>query len=266
MQWELLTEPQFRQAVSDTGVCVLSIGVLERHGDHLPLGTDYINVHEVSRRACEIEPAVAFPPFYFGQINEARCFGGTVSLDPTLLFSLLENVLDEIGRNGFGKIVIANGHGGNTALLSYLAQCTLARKKTYTVYLRPLGAMIGERQTRLGEIVDRSRCGHAGEMEASLVLANAPEGADMDAVGDAPAKPLGRMKDVPGAFCGISWYANYPEHYAGDARGASKAKGQALVPLLANDLAAFIAAVKADTVAPTLESEFFERERGLRES
>ena len=60
---------------------------------------------------------MVFPEFYFGQIYEARCFPGTVSIPPTLLLELLQAALDEIGRNGFRKIIIYSRHGGNSHLL-----------------------------------------------------------------------------------------------------------------------------------------------------
>ncbi|MFN2131272.1 MAG: creatininase family protein, partial [Anaerolineae bacterium] len=114
MQWEHLTSADFAQAVRETGVCVIAMGVVERHGEHLPLGTDFLNAHRIACLAAEREPAVVFPPFYFGQIYEARCFPGTVTIKPTLLIELIQGVFDEIGRNGFDKIVVYNGHGGNT--------------------------------------------------------------------------------------------------------------------------------------------------------
>ena len=51
--------------------------------------------------AAEIRSSVDFPPFYFGQIYEAKCFPGTITLKPTLLMDVIQGVLDEIGRNGF---------------------------------------------------------------------------------------------------------------------------------------------------------------------
>lgn len=76
MNWEKLTAPEFKKASAETGVCIIAFGVLERHGDHLPLGTDYLNGHRLATLAAEKEKAVVFPPFYFGQIYEARCFPG----------------------------------------------------------------------------------------------------------------------------------------------------------------------------------------------
>ena len=109
MQWEQLTADEFRVAARETGVCVIALGVLEKHATHLPLGTDYLNAHRIACLAAEKEPAVVFPPFYFGQIYEALCFPGAVALKPTLLVELLQSVFDEIGRNGFAKIVVVYG-------------------------------------------------------------------------------------------------------------------------------------------------------------
>ena len=135
MQWENLTSTDFARAVQDTGVCILALGVLERHSEHLPLGTDMLNSHAVACLAAQAEPAVVFPQFYFGQIYEARCFPGTLTLRPTLLIELLQGVLAEIARNGFKKIILFNGHGGNNAMLRFLAQTSLWEEAPYSLYL-----------------------------------------------------------------------------------------------------------------------------------
>ena len=57
MQWEQLTATEFAAAVRETGVCVIAMGVVEKHSEHLPLGTDYLFGHAIACRAAEIEPA-----------------------------------------------------------------------------------------------------------------------------------------------------------------------------------------------------------------
>jgi creatinine amidohydrolase len=54
MNWEKLTSVEFAEAVKKTDVCIIAFGVLERHGDHLPLGTDYLNGHKIASIAAEI--------------------------------------------------------------------------------------------------------------------------------------------------------------------------------------------------------------------
>ena len=258
MQWEHLTSADFAQAVRQAGVCVIALGVIEKHSDHLPLGTDFLNGHRLACLAADVEPAVVFPPFYFGQIYEARCFQGTVTISPTLLTELIQGVLDEIGRNGFGKIILLNAHGGNTHLLSFLAQCTLWEEKPYSVYVYT-GKMTPERQAAWKSILETTLHGHACECETSISLANHPELVKMAALPADPAEPLGRLNDLPANHSGISWYSNFPDHYAGDARLASAEKGRALQQIQVAAFAEFIAAVKADQVAPALEREFFGR-------
>ena len=97
-----------------------------------------------------------------------------------------------------------------------------------------------------------------------MTLANYPELVKMDRVPCEPAEPLERAKELGGAFTGVSWYSNYPDHYAGDARPATREKGLVLRDIAVEELAEFIAAVKADTVVPALNAEFFARERAQR--
>jgi len=258
MQWEQLTSSGFAQAVLETRVCIVALGVVEKHSEHLPLGTDFLNAHRIACLAAEREPAVVFPPFYFGQIYEARCFPGTVTLKPTLLFDVIQGVFDEIGRNGFRKIIAYNGHGGNTHLLRFLAQCSLWEQKPYSLYV-PLSHLTPEREEEWHRLRETEFHGHACECETSTTLGNHPELVKMDRVPSDPALPLERMRHLPPTFAGIGWYSNHPDHYAGDARRATVEKGRALVEWSVEALAQYTAAVKADQVVPALEEEFFAR-------
>jgi creatinine amidohydrolase len=85
----------------------------------------------------------------------------------------------------------------------------------------------------------------------------------MERVSEEPGLPRQRIQ-IPGAYSGIWWYGDYPDHYAGDARSATAEKGKKLQELALDGLTRFIKAVKDDTVTPALEKEFFEREAKLR--
>jgi creatinine amidohydrolase len=264
MQWEQLTSPDFQSAVEQTGVCIIAMGVVERHSTHLPLGTDFLSGHAIACLAAEKEEAVVFPPFYFGQIYEARCFPGTITLKPTLLIELIQGVLDEIGRNGFKKVILLNAHGGNEHLLPFLAQCSLWAQKPYSIYLYT-GELSHERMQEWQSILETSEHGHACECESSVLMASFPDLVDQSNVPPQPATAQKRFSHLPANFSGIWWYADYPEHYAGDARPASVEKGLRLRQIKVDAFAEYIKAVKADQVVPALEQEFFERERKLRE-
>ncbi len=265
MQWEHLTSDDFALAVRQTGVCIIAMGVIERHGTHLPLGTDYLSGHAVACLAAEKEKAVVFPPFYFGQIYEARCFPGTITVKPTLLIELVQGVLDEIGRNGFKKVILFNAHGGNDLFLPFLAQCTLWEQKPYSVYLYT-GELSPEREKEWNSILESPEHGHACECESSVLMASYPNLVDISKVSPEPGTALHRLAHMPFNMSGIWWYADYPRHYAGDATTASVEKGLRLRQIKVDALAEYIQAVKSDQVVPALEQEFFEQEKKLRNS
>ena len=262
MRWDELTAPEFERAVKETGVCLLSVGCIEKHFDHLPLGTDWFNGHAICCLAAEKEPAVVFPPYYFGQIHEARCFPGTVAIDAVLTLKLLMNVCAEIGRNGFHKIVIYNAHGGNTHVLNYLCQVVLAGRKDYAVYL-PEGLHPRGRAEQYRALLETDYGGHACESETSISLANFPELVKMGAVAGRKARPLGRLSHLPPGRISGWWYADHPDHYAGDATAASAEKGRKLRDLVVDSLVDYIRAVKNDGTALELMKEFYDRCDGV---
>ena len=51
VRWEYLTPPEFKKLVKEEQICILPLGILERHGEHLPYGTDGLSVHAIACRA-----------------------------------------------------------------------------------------------------------------------------------------------------------------------------------------------------------------------
>src|ERR1700731_2146582 len=136
VKWEEQTAADFVKAIQQSqGTCILPIGIIEKHGPHLPLGTDLLNVRYISVTAAQQEFAVVFPEYYFGQIFEARHEPGTVAYSAKIQLELLQETTDEMARNGCKKILIVNGHGGNDSLLPYFAQTQLDKPHDYVVYV-----------------------------------------------------------------------------------------------------------------------------------
>jgi creatinine amidohydrolase len=123
----------------------------------------------------------------------------------------------------------------------------------------PEGNITADREEDWQALLETTIHGHACEIETSVSLANHPHLVKMDRVPQEPATPLGRMANLPPTYSGIWWYSDYPDHYAGDARVSTIAKGQAMVQLQVDSLAEYIAAVKADEVVPTLTRAFFHK-------
>ena len=126
--WEELTAADFAKAIEQSqGTCLLPFGILEKHGPHLPLGTDLLDVRYAALHAAEQEYAVVFTEYYFGQIFEASHEPGTVAYSAHMQLDLLQETTDEMARNGCKKVISVNGHGGNEHLLPFFAQSQLAK-------------------------------------------------------------------------------------------------------------------------------------------
>lgn len=135
MFWENLRTDEFDEAIEKSkGVCILPIGCLEAHGIHMPLGCDVMHVTEVCKRASEKEYVTIFPPLYFGEKSDGRAFKGTVIFPESLIIDILLACCNEISRNGFKKILIMSGHGGNTTLLNSFARSIVQRDVDYQVF------------------------------------------------------------------------------------------------------------------------------------
>ena len=258
MHWEELSSDDFPAAVEQCqGVCLVALSVIERHGHHLPLGTDMFTGHELLTRAARLEPAIVFPDYYFTQIPEARHHPGTISIDWDLMLKMLDNVCREIARNGMKKVVLVSAHGGNRNLMPYFAETQLHSQRDYVVYLVD---PIGNRADASVEVPwDRSVGGHAGPGETSHILAIRPDLVRMDRVPtDGEGKARGRLAALraAGVQTSIGWYADQPTHYQGDASFATTAAGHALLDAKAEFVARAVRAIKADNVAQQLFDEF----------
>ena len=171
-KWEELTAPDFVAAIHQSqGVCVLPFGIIEKHGPHLPLGTDLLDVRYAVLNAVKQEYAVVFPEYYFGQIFEARHQPGTVAYSLSTQLTLLQETVNEMARNGCKKVVIVNGHGGNESLLPLFAQSQLASPRDYVVYVfgLPNTNLPGRPAARSADDM------HAGETETSNMLIARPD-------------------------------------------------------------------------------------------
>jgi creatinine amidohydrolase len=259
-KWEELTAEDFVVAVKQAnGTCLLPFGIVEKHGPSGPLGTDLINVRYTVLKAVQQEYAVVFPEYYFGQIFEAQHQPGTVAYSSKLQLQMLQETVSEMARNGCSKILIANGHGGNNALLQYFLMTQLESPRDYVLYsYNSAGAAAGPDMPPAANPSKPGVDGHAGENEVANVMASRPELAHPERAGRESGANLRRLDLPQGVATAISWYSMYPNHYAGDAAGATAARGSASVEYAATRMAAAIRAIKADQVGSRLQKEFFD--------
>jgi creatinine amidohydrolase len=256
--WEDLTSAEFVQALQQSNqTCLLPFGVVEKHGPSGPLGTDLMNGRYVADLASKKEYTIVFPAYYFGQIAEARSQPGTLAYPSNIQLEMLQVTVDEMSRNGCKKIIIQNAHGGNTNLLHYFGQTQLDHRHDYVVYA--YFAANGPDLPAAAKASKPGADGHAGEGELSNVMAYAPQDVHPDRAGTESGEDQKHLNLPASVYTGIWWYASYPNHYEGDASGASAARGKAATEYAATQLAAAIKAIKQDTSAAQLQKEFFDK-------
>src|SRR5665647_1820733 len=255
--WDELTAPDFVKAVEQSsGVCLLPIGILEKHGPHLPLGTDIFECRKVALTAAEKEYCVVFPTYFAGQINEARHQPGTIAYSPDLIWKMLQETCDELSRNGMKKIIIVNGHGGNNDFLRYFCMSQLHTPKDYVlIYFQP--SINEDVAKKVKALRETSTGGHADEMETSMMRYIRPDLVKIERAGDQSGKNQERLAELPNQYTGIWWYANYPNHYAGDATKSSVELGKLLAESKADQLVQLIKEVKKSNKIEELQNQFY---------
>lgn len=258
MQWENLTSLEFAQAVETSrGIGIVPIGVIEAHASHLPLGTDVMAAHWIACRAAEQDPCIVFPAYSFGINHETAHLPGGVVIKREVAFALLENICDEMYRNGLSKIILLSGHGGNRYFLPLFVQTLPEKQKPYVVYYANL-----PHDPELDAGIESPENGHACEVETSMMRHIREDLVKMEAV---PAKPFSNLRrnqkvSESGGYTQADWYAMYPHMYVGNAGKATSEKGRIIVESQVKALISLIEAVKADTVTPDLVAEFNTRQ------
>ena len=111
-----ISSPAVAALSRDTPI-VLPIAAMEQHGRHLPLFTDSFLVGEIARRAgAELGSGVQFAPvMWLGNSHHHLDFPGTITAAPRVYLDMLGTMVECFLWHGFRRIVLLNGHGGNTA-------------------------------------------------------------------------------------------------------------------------------------------------------
>lgn len=104
---------QVEARVAQDDRCVLPIGSVEQHA-HLSLATDMILAERIAVEAAEPLGVPVFPCLPYGMAASFAAYPGTVTLRLRTYLAVIEDLLDSAYQAGFRRILIVNGHGGNS--------------------------------------------------------------------------------------------------------------------------------------------------------
>lgn len=235
--WERLTAPELKALAARDALVVLPIGSLEQHGPHLPVWTDSHAAHALSLGAAQAVatdlPTVVLPPLWLGLSEHHFPFGGTISLDYATFHAVLRCVVRSLLADGFSKLFIVNGHGGNIEPLAVSARelaHEFAIPVVATTWPQAAPAEIA------GILTAQPGIHHACEGETSLWLALDAGQVRQDRIADA----LSNAPPSPPA--GTSRFWSFEERaprtgVRGDPRAATAEKGHAIIAAVVEGLA-----------------------------
>lgn len=169
---------------------ILPWGAFEPHNYHLPYLTDCYLSHHIALDSAQLAydrsgvMCAVMPPVYFGSQNPGQWnLPLCIHTNSETQKAILCDVVDSLYCQGFSKLVIINGHGGNT-FKTYVRD--LAKKYPhFTVIVVDWWSIIpteGYFEENLDE--------HGGEQETSVLLYYRPDLVKMEQAGDGKVTSL----------------------------------------------------------------------------
>jgi creatinine amidohydrolase len=248
----------------DTRLAVLPVGSTEQHGPHAPLGTDRLSAEAIASAGADAYggEVVVAPTVPVGVSEEHRAFAGTLWVGETAFRAYVRDLLESLLAQGWDRVVVVNGHGGNVGPLREVT-ARVTRDQTQRVRTPD-----GDRQPhrdrnsarerdsdpdRSGarvvpftwfDTVDAPEMGHAGPVETSLLRHTHPDLIREDRIVEAAADAADRWGEwVGGANLAHDTDEFAPNGVVGDPRESSADEGARLLPAAGDSLAAVLGAL-----------------------
>ncbi len=247
--WGELTWRQARARIKKMDVALLPVGAVEQHGPHLPLDTDAFDADYLARRvaeACSDPKPLVLPPISYGVSYHHADFTGTVGISNDTLAKVIYEIGMSVSRNGIRKLVIINGHGGNSPALNYAAQ--MINRDAHIFVCVDTGETS---DVDIDKIIETPNDVHAGEIETSTSLAVRPQLVKMDQAKKHIPEFSSRYLDFTSKR-GVLWYA-YTRKISssgvmGDPTKASAAKGERIWEIMIAHLVSLVEDLKRLTL------------------
>lgn len=186
MKW-----PEVKDYLKKKDVILIPIGSTEQHGRHAPLGTDSFVAIQLAEDASQEADVTSAPPLFFGWSPHHMVLPGTISIEPSVLQTLLFQMIKSLSVHGFKNFIVINGHRITNLPWMQIAAQKAQNDLDVRVAIFDPAYMSREIASELGF----GPIGHAEEAEISQMLYIRPELVKLDeavdSVGDRMhARPL----------------------------------------------------------------------------
>jgi creatinine amidohydrolase len=246
-----LTREQIRKA-APTAVAVLPTASVEQHGPHLPVLTDTILCGAIAEQAAalasETAPMLVAPVLCYGSSHHHRPFPGVLSLSSQDYMAAVNDVLEGLLLSGFTKIVVLNGHGGNSAPNAVVC-ATFIQEPSHAVTLANASYWDIARPAivEAGIMPAAEVPGHAGRFETAMIMAVRPDLVNAEGLAQSDMMPAaaevatalaGGTVQTHGAWAASRGFTDTPS-------SATRKDGQAMLEITVREVAGFLKAFAA---------------------
>jgi creatinine amidohydrolase len=252
--WAELKSADFRGLDPEATIAILPVAATEQHGPHLPVTTDVaIAEGMIALLKQRLPPelrVLVLPIQAVGKSNEHLLSPGTLSLSAETLQHVLVEIGEGVYRAGLRKLILANSHGGNSAVLTTVARELRVRFGMLVVatHWRSFGLPEG-----MYDAVESRHGIHAGDIETSLMLSFRNELVNLDKAKNFVSSAIAMEKEFrrlsPIGNHAFGWIAQdlNIEGAVGDAGKATAEKGKATAEC---QIEGFIALLRDMTAFP----------------
>ena len=246
--YEDLKGPEVPYVLSESSIILLPVGAIEQHGPHLPMSVDRVIAEETAKaivERCSNDLDVwLLPTLSVSKSNEHDWSTGTISLRYETLMAVLDDIGRSLSKTPAKKLVLLNGHGGNTTLLNTALRELRLNYSLETFLIHPaLPPAYGGSSTE-----DELGMGiHGGRDETSVFMFLRPDLVDLTKAERRIPEKLDRNKHVKfGGSVAFGWLSNdfHEDGYIGDPTGASIELGETLFNSAVESLCEALAEIK----------------------
>lgn len=223
----------------DTDVALLPVGSTEQHGPHAPLGVDFLTATAIAGAGADAysdeydREVLVAPTIPVGIAEEHRDFAGTLWVSPDTFRSYVSETIESLFCHDFDRVVVVNGHGGNSNALEECCGRLSRYNDGYAVAYTWFDA------------VDSVELGHGGPAETSLIRHLDPDLIDESRTGEAAAGAADRWGEwVSGSNLAYDSSEFTESGVVGDPREGDAELGQRLLEEAVAGLVTLVEAVE----------------------
>ena len=177
MRFHEMTWPQLRQVSRDATIVVAPIAACEQHSLHLPAFTDTFLVTAVAEGVEQCLPGevLLLPTLWFGASSHHLRFGATLSAEVDTHITMLCDLLVPLLDDGFKRVLLLNGHGGNIDTMHVALRRLMTRYLSRVLLTAASYWELAEKELAALAEGPRKTMGHACEFETAMMLALRPD-------------------------------------------------------------------------------------------